>query len=398
MIKSIKDLDLNGKRVLVRVDFNVPISEDGTVADDKRIKRTLPTIDAIIDGGGVPILISHLGRPKGVRDNKYSLKPVSECLINKYGYKVLFAEDCLSDSALKLTTDAVPGEVVLLENIRFYPEETKNDINFARKLAKLGDIYVNDAFGSAHRAHASTAAVASFFSEKAAGELMKDELEYLGKAVINPIRPFTAILGGAKVSDKIGVIENLLDKCDNILIGGGMAFTFIKALGYEIGNSLLEAEHLELTKSLFAKAKEKGVNLIIPKDVVIAEKFEDTDQKQIVHIDQIPQNVIGLDIGPETVKEFESYILNSKTVVWNGPMGVFEFKNFAQGTFDIAKAVVSATAKGATSIIGGGDSASAIKKLGFEKEVSYVSTGGGASLEFLEGKELPGVAALNIAE
>ncbi len=396
MIKSIKDLDLNGKRVLVRVDFNVPISDDGTVADDKRIKRTLPTIDAIIDGGGVPVLISHLGRPKGERDMKYSLKPVSQCLINKYGYKVLFAEDCLSERALKLTTDAVPGEIVLLENIRFYPEETKNDMAFARKLAKLGDIYVNDAFGSAHRAHASTAAVASFFSEKAAGELMKDELEFLGKAVINPIRPFTAILGGAKVSDKIGVIENLLDKCDNILIGGGMAFTFIKALGYEIGNSLLETEHLELTKSLLSKAKEKGVNLVIPKDVVIAEKFEDTDQKQTVNIDQIPQNVIGLDIGPLTVQEFESYIVNSKTVVWNGPMGVFEFKNFAQGTFDIAKAVVNATKKGATSIIGGGDSASAIKKLGFDKDVTYVSTGGGASLEFLEGKELPGVVALNI--
>ncbi len=396
MIKSIKDLDLNGKRVLVRVDFNVPISDDGTVADDKRIKRTLPTIDAIIDGGGVPVLISHLGRPKGERDMKYSLKPVSQCLINKYGYKVLFAEDCLSERALKLTTDAVPGEIVLLENIRFYPEETKNDMAFARKLAKLGDIYVNDAFGSAHRAHASTAAVASFFSEKAAGELMKDELEFLGKAVINPIRPFTAILGGAKVSDKIGVIENLLDKCDNILIGGGMAFTFIKALGYEIGNSLLEAEHLELTKSLLSKAKEKGVNLVIPKDVVIAEKFEDTDQKQTVNIDQIPQNVIGLDIGPLTVQEFESYIVNSKTVVWNGPMGVFEFKNFAQGTFDIAKAVVNATKNGATSIIGGGDSASAIKKLGFDKDVTYVSTGGGASLEFLEGKELPGVVALNI--
>lgn len=396
MIKSIKDLDLNGKRVLVRVDFNVPISDDGTVADDKRIKRTLPTIDAIIDGGGVPVLISHLGRPKGERDMKYSLKPVSQCLINKYGYKVLFAEDCLSERALKLTTDAVPGEIVLLENIRFYPEETKNDMAFARKLAKLGDIYVNDAFGSAHRAHASTAAVASFFSEKAAGELMKDELEFLGKAVINPIRPFTAILGGAKVSDKIGVIENLLDKCDNILIGGGMAFTFIKALGYEIGNSLLETEHLELTKSLLSKAKEKGVNLVIPKDVVIAEKFEDTDQKQTVNIDQIPQNVIGLDIGPLTVQEFESYIVNSKTVVWNGPMGVFEFKNFAQGTFDIAKAVVNATKNGATSIIGGGDSASAIKKLGFDKDVTYVSTGGGASLEFLEGKELPGVVALNI--
>lgn len=398
MIKSIKELDLNGKRVLIRVDFNVPITEDGKVGDDKRIKRTLPSIDAIIDGGGVPIIISHLGRPKGVRDLKYSLKPVSECLINKYGYKVLFADDCLSESALKLTTDAVPGEIVLLENIRFYPEETQNDMNFAHKLAKLGDIYVNDAFGSAHRAHASTSAVASFFSEKAAGELMKDELEFLGKAIKNPVRPFTAILGGAKVSDKIGVIENLLDKCDNILIGGGMAFTFIKAMGFEIGNSLLEPEHIELTKTLMIKAKEKGVNLVIPSDIVIAQKFEDTSDKQIVKMSEIPEGYLGLDIGPEAIKEFDGYIMNSKTIVWNGPMGVFEFANFAEGTFEIAKAVVAATNKGATSVIGGGDSASAIKKLGFDKQVTYVSTGGGASLEFLEGKELPGVVALETAE
>jgi phosphoglycerate kinase len=396
MIKSIRDLDLNGKRALIRVDFNVPIDEDGKVTDDKRVKRTLPTIDAIIDAGGIPVIMSHLGRPKGGPDPKYSLKPVSELLINKYGYKTLFADDCIGEHARKLSTDAVPGEIVLLENVRFHPEETKNDIEFAKQLSLLGDIYINDAFGSAHRAHSSTAAVASFFAEKAVGYLMKDELDYLGKAVKNPLRPFTAILGGAKVSDKIAVIENLIDKCDNILIGGGMAFTFIKALGYEIGSSLLEEDKIELTKELMAKAKAKGVNLLIPSDVVVAKKFEDTEDNKTVNIDSIPAGEIGLDIGEKSIKEFSEKILNSKTVVWNGPMGVFEMKNFAKGTFDIAQAVADATTKGAITIIGGGDSASAIKKLGFEKKVSYVSTGGGASLEYLEGKELPGVKALEM--
>ncbi len=396
MIKSVKDIDFNGKRVLIRVDFNVPIDENGKVTDDKRIKSTLPTIDTIIDGGGIPVIMSHLGRPKGAPDAKFSLRPVADLLINKYAYKVIFAEDCIGEKAIAAVNKASLGNIVLLENVRFHAEETKNDEAFAKELAKLGDIYVNDAFGSAHRAHSSTEAVAKYFPIRAAGYLMHDELEYLGKAVKNPVRPFTAILGGAKVSDKISVIESLIEKCDNILIGGGMAFTFIKALGYEIGKSLLEPEQIELTKSLMEKAKAKGVNLLIPCDVVVTDKFEDTDNKQTVKISEIPTDKIGLDIGEDSVELFSEVIKNSRTIVWNGPMGVFEMKNFAQGTFDIAEALVEATLNGAITIIGGGDSASAIKKMGFEKQVSYVSTGGGASLEFLEGKELPGVQALEI--
>lgn len=396
MIKSVKDIVFDGKRVLIRVDFNVPIDDNGKVTDDKRVKRTLPTIDTIIDGGGIPVIMSHLGRPKGAPDAKFSLRPVADLLADKYGYKVHFAEDCIGEKALDAVKKAELGSIVLLENVRFHAEETKNDEAFAAELAKLGDVYVNDAFGSAHRAHSSTEAVAKHFEIRAAGYLMNDELEYLGKAVKNPVRPFTAILGGAKVSDKIAVIENLIDKCDNILIGGGMAFTFIKAMGYEIGKSLLEPEHIELTKSLMEKAATKGVKLLIPTDVVVTDKFEDTDNKQTVNINAIPNDKLGLDIGEDSVNLFSDVIKSSKTVVWNGPMGVFEMKNFAQGTFDIAEALVEATLNGAVTIIGGGDSASAIKKMGFEKQVSYVSTGGGASLEFLEGKELPGVKALEM--
>ncbi len=396
MIKTIEDLELNGKRVLIRVDFNVPLNENLEVTDDKRIKMTLPTIDKIIDGGGIPVIMSHLGRPKGAPDNKYSLKPVAKLLENKYGYRVIFAESCIGEATEALVKKAVPGEIVLLENVRFFAEETKNDTGFAKELAKLGDVYINDAFGSAHRAHSSTEAAAHLFTEKAAGYLMSNELEYLGKAVKNPVRPFTAILGGAKVSDKISVIENLLDKCDNILIGGGMAFTFIKAMGYEIGKSLLEPEHLELTLNLMEKAKDKGVNLLLPSDVVLTDKFEDTENFEIADIKAIKPDLIGLDIGPKSIEEFTEVILKSKTIVWNGPMGVFEMKNFAKGTFAVAEALTKATSNGATTVIGGGDSASAIKKMGMEKMVSYVSTGGGASLEFLEGKILPGVAALEL--
>lgn len=396
MIKSIEELELKGKRVLLRVDFNVPLTDDGKVADDKRIVRTLPTIDAIIKGGGIPVIVSHLGRPKGAPDPKFSLKPVSEYLINKLGYQVLFCTDFPSESARKLTTAAVNGEIILLENIRFFAGETKNDPELATKLAKMGDIYVNDAFGTAHRAHASTAAVAELFSEKAAGKLMMEEVNFLQKSTKNPERPFTAILGGAKVSDKLGVIENLLNKCDNIVIGGGMAFTFLKAMGNEIGKSLLEAEHVELTKNLLEKAKSKGVKILLPADVAVTDKFEDRENPQIVSASAIPADVLGMDIGTETVKEFEKIINDSKTIVWNGPMGVFEFSGFAKGTFAIASAVANATKNGALSVIGGGDSASAVKKLGFEKQVSYISTGGGATLEFLEGKELPGVKALEI--
>lgn len=396
MIKSVKELNLAGKRVLLRADFNVPLDENGAVKDDKRIVRTLPTLDTIIKAGGIPVVISHLGRPKGVKDPKFSLKPVADYLTEKLGYKVIFCTDYPGEAAVKLTKDAKPGDVILLENIRFFAGETKNDPQLADGLAELGDVYVNDAFGTAHRAHSSTAALAEHFTERAAGLLMLDEITYLKKVLDNPAKPFTAILGGAKVSDKINVIDNLIDKCDNILVGGGMAFTFLKAAGCEIGTSLCEEDKIELTRHLVEKAKAKGTRLLLPCDIVAAQKFEDTFDFLTVPAGKIPEGFMGLDIGPETVKEFGNIINNSKTIVWNGPMGVFEFKNFAKGTFKLAEFVAEATGKGALSLIGGGDSASAIKKLGFEKKVSYISTGGGATLEFLEGKELPGIKALEI--
>ncbi len=395
MIKSVNELDLNGKRVLTRVDFNVPI-KDGVITDDARVVRSLPTINTIIKAGGVPILISHLGRPKEGREPKFSLRIVAELLAKKYGYKVKFIENLLSESAEKLTKEAVNGEILLFDNIRFYPGETKNDAELAKDLAKLGDVYVNDAFGSAHRAHSSTEGVAHLFPERGMGLLLQNELEFLNKVIKDPVKPFTVILGGAKVSDKIGVIKNIINKCQNILIGGGMSFTFLKALGNEVGKSLVEDEQLELTKELIADAKAKNVNLILPKDIIVTDKYEDTPDKNEVSISEIPADKMGLDIGKNTIEDFKKYILDSKTIFWNGPMGVFEFKNFADGTNEVANAVVESTKNGAISIIGGGDSASAIKKLGYEAAVSYVSTGGGASLEFLEGIELPGVKALEI--
>ena len=396
MIKSILEGNFEGKNVLVRVDFNVPYDKDGKVADDTRIKMTLPTIDYIIDGGGIPVIMSHLGRPKGERNLKYSLKPVAEHLIEKYGYKVLFAEDCIGEVAEKTVQSAVPGEIVLLENVRFYPEEEKNDLEFAKKLARLGDAYVNDAFGSAHRAHSSTEAVAKIFDERYAGLLMKNELDYLNKALKSPIKPFVAVIGGAKISGKIDVINNLLDKCDTIIIGGGMIFTFYKAMGYNIGKSILEEDKIELASSLLNKAKENNVKLLLPVDVVVADKFENEANIKIVPANEIGDHDIGMDIGPKSQEEFANVITQAKTVVWNGPMGVFEMPNFAKGTFAIAEALAKATESGAVTIVGGGDSAAAINQMGFDKKVSHVSTGGGASLEFLEGKQLPGVVALEI--
>ncbi|MCX8055037.1 MAG: phosphoglycerate kinase [Ignavibacteria bacterium] len=396
MIKSILDGNFDGKNVLVRVDFNVPYDKDGKVADDTRIKMTLPTIDHIIDGGGIPVIMSHLGRPKGERNLKYSLKPVADHLIEKYGYKVLFVEDCIGEIAEKAVKSAVPGEIVLLENVRFYPEEEKNDLEFAKKLARLGDAYVNDAFGSAHRAHSSTEAVAKLFEERYAGFLMKNELDYLNKALKSPIKPFVAVIGGAKISGKIDVINNLLDKCDTIIIGGGMIFTFYKAMGNNIGKSILEEDKIELASSLLNKAKEKNVQLLLPVDVVVADKFENEANIKIVPAEEIGNEDIGMDIGPKTQEEFAKVILQAKTVVWNGPMGVFEMPNFAKGTYTIAEALAKATENGAVTIVGGGDSAAAINQMGFDKKVSHVSTGGGASLEFLEGKQLPGVVALEI--
>lgn len=397
MIKSIVDGDFNGKNVLVRVDFNVPFGANGEVSDDTRIEMSLPTIDHIIDGGGVPVLMSHLGRPKGEKNLKYSLKPVAEHLKDKFGYNVIFSEDCIGEVPEKIVKTAVSGEVVLLENVRFYSEEEKNDIEFAKKLAKLGDAYVNDAFGSAHRAHSSTEALAKLFDDRFAGFLMKNELDYLGSALKVPKRPFVSIIGGAKISGKIDVLNNLLEKCDTIIVGGGMMFTFYKALGYNIGKSILEEDKIQLAAELIEKAKAKNVSLLLPHDVVCAEKFDNDSNFEIVDADKINDNGIGMDIGPKTQELFSNVIKSAKTIVWNGPMGVFEMPNFAKGTFTIAEALADATSNGAITIVGGGDSAAAINQMGFDSKVSHVSTGGGASLEFLEGKELPGVVALEIA-
>ncbi len=394
---SIDNLDLKNKRVLVRVDFNVPLDENLNVTDDIRIVSSLPTIKKIISNGGKAILMSHLGRPKGKVNPKYSLKPAAERLGELLGKNVTLVPDCIGDEVKNVVNKMNPGDVVLLENLRFHEEEEKNDPGFAKQLVELGDIYVNDAFGSAHRAHASTEGVTKYISKSAAGYLMQKELEYLGGAVTSPKKPYCAILGGAKISGKIDVINNLLDKVDTMLIGGGMAFTFFKAQGKEIGKSLLEAEKLELAKELLDKVKETKVKFLLPVDVVVAEEFKNESPAQIVNVDGVSANKMGLDIGPETIKLFRQEILKSSTIIWNGPMGVFEMPNFAKGTVEIAKALAEATLKGSTTIVGGGDSAAAVAQAGFEDKVSHVSTGGGASLEFLEGKVLPGVAALTDA-
>ena len=392
---SIDKVSLKGKRVLVRVDFNVPLDENLKITDDIRITSALPTIKKIISDGGRCILMSHLGRPKGGPNPKYSLKPVAVRLGQLMDKDVKFAPDCIGEQVKAIVNSLVNGDVLLLENLRFHPEEEKNDPAFAKQLAELGDVYANDAFGSAHRAHASTEGVTKFIKVCAAGYLMQKELDYLGEAISNPVRPFTAILGGSKISGKIDVIENLLPKVDNLLIGGGMAYTFYKAMGYEIGASLLEAEKIELAKEMLVKFKTSKAKVILPKDNVVAAEFKNESPSSIVDADKIPTDKMGLDIGPKTIEEFKDVILKSKTVIWNGPMGVFEFDNFAKGTDTIAAALAEATTKGAVTVIGGGDSAAAIKKAGLDDKVSHVSTGGGASLEFLEGKVLPGVEALN---
>jgi phosphoglycerate kinase len=394
---SIDNLNLKDKRVLVRVDFNVPLDENLNVTDDIRIVSSLPTIKKIISDGGKAILMSHLGRPKGKVNPKYSLKPAAEKLGEHLGKKVILAPDCIGDEVKNIVGNMKPGDVVLLENLRFHVEEEKNNPDFAKQLAGLGDVYINDAFGSAHRAHASTEGVTKYIEKCAAGFLMQKELEYLGAAVASPKKPYCAILGGAKISGKIDVINNLLDKVDSMLIGGGMAFTFFKAQGKEIGKSLLEVEKLDLAKELIEKVKNKKVKFLLPVDVIVASEFNNESPSEIVDINGITSVKMGLDIGPETVKLFKEEIMKSKTIVWNGPMGVFEMPNFAKGTFEIAKALAEATSNGAITVIGGGDSAAAIAKAGLEDKVSHVSTGGGASLEFLEGKTLPGVEALTDA-
>jgi phosphoglycerate kinase len=395
---SIDQVDLKGKKVLVRVDFNVPLDENLKITDDIRISSALPTIKKIMKDGGKTILMSHLGRPKGAPNPKYSLKPAAVRLSELLGTDVKFAPDCVGDQVKAIVNAMKNGEVLLLENLRFYAEEEKNNPDFAKKLAELGDVYINDAFGSAHRAHASTEGVTKYIKINASGYLMQKELEYLGKAISNPERPYCAILGGAKISGKIDVIQNLFSKVDTLIIGGGMAYTFYKAMGHEIGTSLLEEDKIELAKEILEKAKKSKVNFLLPVDVVVAPEFNNDSPSEVVPVDKMPSAKMGLDIGPKTIELFKNEILKSKTVVWNGPMGVFEFDNFAKGTNSIAQALVEATKKGATTIIGGGDSAAAIKKAGLDEQVSHVSTGGGASLEFLEGKVLPGVAALNDAK
>ena len=391
---SIDNVDLINKRVLVRVDFNVPLDEKLNITNDIRIVESLPTIKKIISSGGKAILMSHLGRPKGERKPEFSLKPAAERLSELLGKEVKLAPDCIGSDVEKMVKEMKPGDVILLENLRFHKQEEKNDPEFAKQLAKLGDVYINDAFGSAHRAHASTEGVTKFIKTCAAGYLMQKELDYLGKALAKPKRPYCAILGGAKISGKIDVIKNLLDKVDSLIVGGGMAFTFFKAEGKEIGKSLLEVEKLDLAKDLLQNLKSSKIKFLLPVDVVVADEFKNESPSKVVSVDNIPPDKMGLDIGPETIKLFSDELMKSKTIVWNGPMGVFEMDNFAKGTFEIAQVLAKATSGGAVTVIGGGDSAAAISKAGLDKKVSHVSTGGGASLEFLEGKVLPGVAAL----
>lgn len=391
---SIDDIELKDKRVLVRVDFNVPLDENRNITDDKRITASLPTISKIIKDGGKAILMSHLGRPKGERKPEFSLEPVVKRLSELLNKKIIFSNDCTGDDTRLLINNMQPSDVILLENLRFHKEEEQNDSGFAKALSEFGDVYVNDAFGTAHRAHASTEGITKFISPCVAGYLMEKELDYLGSKLENPGRPYCAILGGVKISGKIDVIKNLLGKVDSLLIGGGMAFTFFKAQGKEIGTSILEEDRIDLAKEILKSIENSSTKLFLPIDVVTADKFSNESAFQIVTAENIPSTQMGLDIGPETVKLFSEQITGSKTIVWNGPMGVFEFNNFANGTFSVANALKKATDNGSITIVGGGDSAAAIKEAGLEDSVSHVSTGGGASLEFLEGKLLPGVEAL----
>ena len=388
--KTIEDIDVNGKRVLVRCDFNVPQDEEGNITDDRRIIAGLPTIKYLMEHNAKVILCSHLGRPKGEFNMKYSLKPIAKRLSELLGKKVHMADDVIGDSAKCLVASHREGDVMLLENVRFHKEEEANDMAFSKALAELADVYVNDAFGTAHRAHASTEGVAKYLPA-VCGYLIQKEINVMGKALNNPVRPFVAILGGKKVSDKINVITNLIDKVDELLIGGGMAYTFFKAKGYEIGKSICEDDKVELAKELMEKAAHKGVKLLLPIDNVVATEFSNDAESKVVASNEIPADWEGVDIGPETVKLYGDALKNAKTVIWNGPMGVFEFDKFAVGTNEIAKILGGLDA---ITIIGGGDSAAAIEKGGFADKMTHISTGGGASLEFLEGKELPGIACL----
>ncbi len=391
--KTIEDIKVQGKRVLVRCDFNVPL-KDGVITDENRLNGALPTIKYLIENGAKVILCSHLGKPKGEAKPELSLQPVAKRLSEMLGKEVVFAcdDNVVGENAKEAVSKMENGDVILLQNTRYRKEETKNEESFSKELASLAEIFVNDAFGTAHRAHCSTVGAGEFLEERACGYLIQKELKFLGEAVANPVRPFTAILGGAKVSDKIAVINELLEKVDNLIIGGGMAYTFLKAQDYEIGTSLVEEDKVEYAKEMMEKAKAKGVKLLLPIDNAVATEFKDVER--IVTEDaNIPEGHMGLDIGPKTINEYVETVKNSKTIVWNGPMGVFEFKNFAEGTLAVAKAMAELT--DATTVIGGGDSAAAVNQLGFGDKMTHVSTGGGASLEFLEGKELPGIVALD---
>ena len=390
--KTLEDFQVGGKKVLVRVDFNVPLDKEQNITDDKRIRAALPTIKYLLDNNAKVVLMSHLGRPKGTGyEKEFSLAPVAKRLSELLGKEVVMAEDVIGQSAKAATSNMKEGDVVLLENLRFHKEEKKNDPDFAKGLSEYGELYINDAFGTAHRAHASTEGVTHYLPA-AAGYLLQKELEILGKAISDPERPFVAVLGGAKVSDKIGVINNLIDKVDTLIIGGGMAYTFFKAKGYEVGNSLLEEDKVELAKELMEKAQSKNVKFLLPVDNVVATEFNNDAESKVVNSNEIPEGWEGLDIGPKTRELFGEEIKNAKLVVWNGPMGVFEMPNFANGTKAIADYMSQCEG---TTIIGGGDSAAAVEQLGFADKMTHISTGGGASLELLEGKVLPGVAALN---
>ncbi|KAI3830754.1 hypothetical protein C5167_041198 [Papaver somniferum] len=395
-VGDLKEADLQGKKVFVRVDLNVPLDDNSNITDDTRVRAAVPTIQYLISHGARVILSSHLGRPKGVTP-KYSLKPLVPRLSELIGIKVEMANDCIGEEVEKMVAAIPNGGVLLLENVRFYKEEEKNDPEFAKKLASLADLYVNDAFGTAHRAHASTEGVTKFLRPSVAGFLMQKELDYLVGAVSNPKRPFAAIVGGSKVSSKIGVIESLLEKVDILLLGGGMIFTFYKAQGLSVGSSLVEEDKLELASSLMEKAKLKGVSLLLPTDVVIADKFAPDANSKTVAASAIPDGWMGLDIGPDSIKTFSASLDTTQTVIWNGPMGVFEMEKFAYGTDAIAKKLAELSGKGVTTIIGGGDSVAAVEKVGLADKMSHISTGGGASLELLEGKPLPGVLALDDA-
>lgn len=390
----IEDLNVTGKKVLLRVDFNVPLDENQNITNDKRIVASLPTINYLSDQGARVILMSHLGRPKGEKKPEFSLKPVADDLKRRLGEKVLFIDDCIGGKVEAAVAGLQDGEILLLENLRFYKGETKNDTDFAKKLAYLADMYVNDAFGTAHRAHASTEGVTEYFDQCAAGYLIKKELDFLGKALKNPEHPFAAILGGAKISGKIDVITNLIGNVDTLIIGGGMAYTFYKAQGLEIGKSLLEEDKIPVADQILKDAEIKGTKLLLPVDCVCGVEFSNDTESKTVAKDAMPADMQGLDIGPESVKLFAEELASAKTIIWNGPMGVFEFDNFAIGTNKIAGVLAECTDRGATTIIGGGDSASAIAKAGLSSRMSHISTGGGASLEFLEGKTLPGIEAL----